>query len=231
MVFSCNSRLSEKVWRTPTLKKNDEVRFWTSGVLILSWDRSGGPSAIFWTGFKPFFLMGCHAGVTPIVNGVKKRTPLLGGVNTKKRGGTGVDVSIRHSTPLPPSLGLGRGKGEIHRGSNYFVFCLFCDNMLFFRVRKKEKKNVATYPGHRWFFLTSPSQDWHFDERVFRLVKIYEKNACMEKKYHARTLPHTGHVKNSDEGSPDFVVGQSFLECVVFFIFKALLLFLPRYGS
>jgi hypothetical protein len=87
-----------------------------------------------------FFLMGCHAGGTPIVNGVKKRTPLLGGVNTKKRGGTGVDVSIRHSTPLPPSLGLGRGKGEIHRGSNYFVFCFFCDNMLFFRVRKKEKK-------------------------------------------------------------------------------------------
>ncbi len=171
--------------------------------------------------------MGCHAGVTPIVNGVKKRTPLLGGVNTKKRGGTGVDVSIRHSTPLPPSLGLGRGKGEIHRGSNYFVFCFFCDNMLFFRVRKKEKKTVATYPGHRWFFLTSPSQDWHFDERVFRLVKIYEKNACMEKKHHARTLPHTGHVKNSDEGSPDFVVGQSFLECVVFLSSRHCFYFFP----
>jgi len=41
----------------------------------------------------------------------------------------------------------------------------------------------------------------------------------MEKKHHARTLPHTGHVKNSDEGSPDFVVGQSFLECVVFFFY------------
>jgi hypothetical protein len=40
----------------------------------------------------------------------------------------------------------------------------------------------------------------------------------MEKKHHARTLPHTGHVKNSDEGSPDFVVGQSFLECVVFYL-------------
>jgi uncharacterized protein YbgA (DUF1722 family) len=25
-------------------------------------------------------------------------------------------------------------------------------------------------------------------------------------------------VKNSDEGSPDFVVGQSFLECVVFYL-------------
>ena len=102
--------------------------------------------------FQTIFFNGMPRRREPIVNGVKKRTPLLGGVNTKKRGGTGVDVSIRHSTPLPPSLGLGRGKGEIHRGSNYFVFCFFCDNMLFFRVRKKEKKTVATYPGHRWFF-------------------------------------------------------------------------------
>jgi hypothetical protein len=47
----------------------------------------------------------------------------------------------------------------------------------------------------------------------------------MEKKHHARTLPHTGHVKNSDEGSPDFVVGQFVFRMCCFFIFKALFLF------
>jgi hypothetical protein len=49
----------------------------------------------------------------------------------------------------------------------------------------------------------------------------------MEKKHHARTLPHTGHVKNSDEGSPDFVVGQSFLECVVFLSSRHCFYFFP----
>ena len=49
----------------------------------------------------------------------------------------------------------------------------------------------------------------------------------MEKKHHARTLPHTGHVKNSDEGSPDFVVGQSFLECVVFLSSRHRFYFFP----
>ena len=49
----------------------------------------------------------------------------------------------------------------------------------------------------------------------------------MEKKHHARTLPHTGHVKNSDEGSPDFVVGQSFLECVVFLSSRHCFCFFP----
>jgi hypothetical protein len=98
-----------------------------------------------------FFLMGCHAGGTPIVNGVKKCTPLPRGgskkMNTKKRGGRGggVDVSIRHSTP-PPSLGLGRGGGgEIHRGSNFLCSVFFCDNMLFFEFEKK-KKNRSYIP-------------------------------------------------------------------------------------
>ncbi len=49
----------------------------------------------------------------------------------------------------------------------------------------------------------------------------------MEKKHHSRTLPHTGHVKNSDEGSPDFVVGQSFLECVVFLSSRHCFYFFP----
>jgi len=214
----------------PNTKKNDEVRFWTSGVLILSWDRSGGPSAIFWTGFKPFFLMGCHAGVTPIVNGVKKRTPLLGGVNTKKRGGTGVDVSIRHSTPLPPSLGLGRGKGEIHRGSNYFVFCFFCDNMLFFSSSKKRKKTVATYPGHRWFFLINVS-GLTFRRTCFSTCKDIRK-----KRLHGEKTPRTNFAPYGSReelwwGVTRFCCRTVLFRMCCFFIFKALFLFLSRYGS
>jgi hypothetical protein len=118
-------------------------------------------------------------------------------MNRKKRGGKGVDVSILHSTP-PPSLGLGRG-GGIHRGSNFLCSVFFCDNMLFFEFEKR-KKTVATYPspGIDDFFLSSPSpgsQDWHFDERVFWLVKLYKKKCLHGEKTPRTNFAHTGHVK------------------------------------
>ncbi len=56
-----------------------------------------------------FFLMGCHAGGTPIVNGVKKRTLLQRGEQKdeyKKAGGRGRRVNP--TLNASPSLGLGR---------------------------------------------------------------------------------------------------------------------------
>ncbi len=96
-----------------------------------------------------FFSMACHAGETPIVNGVKKRTPLPRGgskkMNRKKRGGKGVDVSIRHSTP-PPLFGVGERGGGGFTGDPTFCVLFFSVIICFFFEFKKKKKNRSYIP-------------------------------------------------------------------------------------
>jgi hypothetical protein len=74
--------------------------------------------------------MGCHAGVTPIVNGVKKRTPLPGEGGEqkdeyKKAGGYGGRrVNPTFNSP-PPLFGFGEREGGNSQGIQLFCVLFF----------------------------------------------------------------------------------------------------------
>ncbi len=144
-----------QVWRTPTLKT---MRFASGWVLFVFYPETKWRSQRhLLIRFQTIFsIMGCHAGGTPIVNGVKKtrRTPLRGEseqkINTKSGGegrGGGVDVSIRHSTPPPLANKCNTPKSNFSHGIQLFlptrVPDVFCFSVIIccFETEKEKKRS------------------------------------------------------------------------------------------